>query len=67
MVDATTLLFGLPGLQVVNVTQQGDRTRIIDTVTDEDLAGCRRLPRMRRLLNLGQATDNDHTERHPLR
>lgn len=36
MVDATTLLFGLPGLRVVNVTQQGDGTRTIDAVTDED-------------------------------
>ncbi|MDV6278523.1 ISL3 family transposase [Rhodococcus erythropolis] len=39
MLDATTLLFGLPGLQVVNVTKQSDGTRIIDAVTDEDIAG----------------------------
>ncbi|MCD2158299.1 transposase family protein [Rhodococcus cerastii] len=39
MVDATTLLFGLPGLHVVNVTQHDDGTRIVDTVTDDDNAG----------------------------
>lgn len=39
MHDATTLLFGLPGLQVVNVTRRDDGARIIDAVTDEDIAG----------------------------
>lgn len=39
MVDATTLLFGLSGLHVVNVTQHDDGTRIVDTVTDDDIAG----------------------------
>lgn len=39
MLDATTLLFGLPGLQAVNVTRRDDGTRIIDAVTDEDIAG----------------------------
>lgn len=39
MLDATTLLFGLPGLQVVNVTRRGDGTRIVDAVTDDDIAG----------------------------
>ncbi|MCD2107123.1 transposase [Rhodococcus erythropolis] len=39
MVDATTLLFGLPGLQGINVTRHDDGTPIIDTVADEVLAG----------------------------
>lgn len=39
MLDATTLLFGLPGLRVVNVTRRDDGTRIVDAVTDDDIAG----------------------------
>lgn len=43
MLDATTLLLGLPRLQVVNVTRQGDGTRIVDAVTD-DCPGARFSP-----------------------
>ncbi len=39
MIDATTLLFGLPGLQVANVTRCDDGTRIVDAVTGHAIAG----------------------------
>ncbi len=38
MNDATTLLFGLPGLRVITVTQQPDGTRIVDAVTNDPAA-----------------------------
>ena len=38
MTDATTLLFGLPGLRVITVTQELDGTRIVDAATDDPAA-----------------------------
>ncbi|WP_182349588.1 ISL3 family transposase [Tomitella gaofuii] len=36
MDDATTTLFGLPGLRVIDVHHLDDGTRIVDVVTDDD-------------------------------
>jgi len=38
MTDATTLLFGLPGVRVECVQRCADRTRVVDVVTDEPTA-----------------------------
>jgi transposase len=38
MSDATTVLFGLPGVRVVRVERHGDGTRVVDVVTDEPSA-----------------------------
>ncbi len=38
MVDATTVLFGLPGVRVVGVSAEPDGTRIVDVVTVEETA-----------------------------
>uniref|UniRef100_UPI000AB482A0 transposase family protein n=1 Tax=Rhodococcus marinonascens TaxID=38311 RepID=UPI000AB482A0 len=38
MVESTTLLFGLPGLRVTNVSRKPDGTRIVDVVTDDECA-----------------------------
>ena len=38
MSDATTVLFGLPGVRVERVERHADGTRVVDMVTDEPAA-----------------------------
>jgi hypothetical protein len=38
MSDATTVLFGLPGVRVERVERRADGTRVVDVVTDEPTA-----------------------------
>ena len=38
MIDATTLLFGLPGVRVERVERRVDGTRVVHVVTDEPTA-----------------------------
>ena len=38
MSDATTVLFGLPGVRVERVERHGDGTRVVDVVTNEPTA-----------------------------
>jgi transposase len=38
MIDATTLLFGLPGVRVERVERRVDGTRVVHVVTDESTA-----------------------------
>ena len=41
MSDATTVLFGLPGVRVERVERRPDGTRVVDVVTDDPTAaGC---------------------------
>jgi hypothetical protein len=40
MSDATTVLFGLPGVRVERVERRADGTRVVDVVTDEPTAAC---------------------------
>ncbi|MDI3313989.1 MAG: transposase family protein [Mycobacterium sp.] len=38
MFDATTVLFGLPGVRVERVERRADGTRVVDVVTDDPTA-----------------------------
>ncbi|TQC38368.1 ISL3 family transposase, partial [Rhodococcus sp. WS4] len=38
MVESTTVLFGLPGVRVINVSRESDGTRLVELATDEDTA-----------------------------